>query len=184
MSRRAATIEAPNGAGAAVDSFGRATQDPTKNVLDLVAAGERRQDDLRKVELKGLRREMKLERAHAKDLRRAEAERLDAIRSIDQGQIQRTAEVQQGQAIALAQQVTTTADAFRAALVAALEPIQKDIQDLRKTQYEQQGQKAQSSESRVNWGIWVGIGLTLMGVMIAGAAVVLGGLYFILSRTP
>lgn len=41
--------------GLATDARGRPTIDPSKNVLDLVSAGERRQDDLREAESQTLR---------------------------------------------------------------------------------------------------------------------------------
>jgi hypothetical protein len=63
------------------------------------------------------------------------------------------------QAATLATQVATSAEALRGqveaarqqtatALAAALEPIQKDIQDLRRAQYEAQGKQGQVVESR------------------------------------
>jgi hypothetical protein len=154
----AATTET-NLAGAAVDSQGRPVQDPTKNVLDLVEAGLKRQDDLREATADFLRREMDLRFAHASELMRKEGERIDAIRAVDVGNVAAAAAVSATQATTLAAQVATSAETLRnqvaaaatastVALGAALDPIQKDIADLRRAQYEQQGQKAQVTESR------------------------------------
>lgn len=137
-------------------------KDPTANVLDLVEAAIRRQDDLRQ-----------LEAAHTREMRLAEAARIDAIRAVDVAAVQRASEVANQQAATLALQVSTTADAFRAALVAALEPIQKRIDDLSRAQYEAQGQKTQVVESTSqsgNRGMWVGVvvGALALGVSFMG----------------
>jgi hypothetical protein len=131
--------------------------DPTRNVLDLVTAAIKRQDDLRFADSGNLREIVGLRADYDDKLRDAETARIDAIRSVDVGNVQRAAEVQAAQALTLATQVTTSADALRAqveaarqqtatALAAALEPIQKDIQDLRRVQYEGVGQRIQSTE--------------------------------------
>lgn len=146
-------------AGPGVDAAGNAVRDPTANVLDLVDAAIRRQDDLREMQVRytELLAQVRGEHAHEvselrhkyeAEVRAVETARLNAIRQVDQANVQHAAEVQQGAAASLAAQVATTADAFRAALTAALDPIMKDIADLRKTQYEQAGQKAQVSETR------------------------------------
>jgi uncharacterized protein YeaO (DUF488 family) len=140
--------------------------------LDLVAAAIRRQDDLREMEAQHARDVANLRHQYEKELREAESQRLDAIRAVDQSAVQRTADVQAQQAAALATQVVATADAFRVTLTAALEPIQKDIADLRKTQYEQAGQRAQVGESRLNLGALFG-GLSVLLVFVFGAATLL-----------
>lgn len=133
--------------------------DPTKNVMDLVQAANRRQDDLREMQADGLRREMALRAAFDEKLRLAESARIDAIRLVDTQQVQRAAEVQAAQALALANQVATSAEMLRTQvavaavssdgkLAAALEPIQKDIADLRRVQYETAGGKTQVVEAR------------------------------------
>jgi hypothetical protein len=162
--------------------------DPTKNVEALVASANRRQDDLREMQARyasqiGEMREVHAqnvtslrftyetqlrdqarradERLDSKDqqLRQAETARIDAIRAVDVGAVNRAAEVSATQATTLATQVATSAEALRGqveaarqqtatALAAALEPIQKDIQDLRRAQYEAQGVKAQTVETR------------------------------------
>ena len=190
--------------GPATDRKNDPVIDPTANVLnlveaairrmdDLLQAGLRRQDDLRNKEsdhlreIVGLRADMAgLRAAHARELREAEAARIDAIRAVDVGQVQRAAEVQADQATALASQVALSAETLRntvaaaaaaaaTALNTALDPIQKAIDDLRRAQYEQQGQKAQVVESQARGGsvgLWVGAGIAFFGVVIAAVALI------------
>jgi hypothetical protein len=82
--------------------------------------------------------------------------------------------VSAAQAAALAAQVALSADAMRVQVAAAaqaaqesqaryIDPIQKDIADLRRAQYEQQGQRAQVSDSRSkngSVGLWIGLGVS------------------------
>jgi len=124
--------------------------DPTQNVLDLVEAAVQRLDDLREAEAAHQREVSRLHAEHARELRLIEKDRLDAIRAVDVGAVQRAAEVQATQAGALAAQVVATADAFRASLAAALEPIQKDIRDLRDAQSRTVGGKDQGTDIRTN----------------------------------
>lgn len=181
--------------GQGIDSEGKAVVDPTKNVLDLVEASIRRQDDLRTMEAEGLRREMQLraefdqklrerEAASAEKLRLAESARIDAIRLVDTQQVQRAAEVQATAALALANQVSASAETLRntvaaadsagnVRLSAALEPMQKDIADLRRVQYETAGGKTQvvearatTGETRQNVGVIVAIAVGFSTVMI------------------
>jgi hypothetical protein len=155
--------------GAGVDSAGNPVLDPTKNVLDLVDAAMRRQDDLREMESAHIREILTIRGEFMEQLRRAEAARLDSIRAVDQSAVQRAAEVQATQASALAAQVVATADAFRVSLAAALEPIVKDIADLRKTQYEQAGQKSQVTERRLSSASvlgWIVAGVSFLGFIV------------------
>jgi hypothetical protein len=189
-----------------VDRFGSPVVDPTKNVDALVEAAIRRQDDLRKMEAGYIARIGDMRENHAKyitelraqygtELRLAETARIDAIRAVDVGAVNRAAEVSATQAATLATQVATSAEALRGqveaarqqtatALAAALEPIQKDIQDLRRAQYEAQGQKTQVVEtgtdvrdalaleqSRIQAGQ---ARLQLYGVIIAAIVLALG----------
>jgi len=171
--------------GPGVDAQGTPVLDPTKNVLDLVNAAIKRQDDLRLAEFRRQddlriqetehRKEMEgLRWKYDTELRAKETERIDSIRAVDVAAVQRAAEVQATQAGALANQVVATADAFRVSLAAALEPIIKDIADLRKTQYEQAGQRAQvvetrdvRGESRLNYGAVLG-GVSVFLVLVFG----------------
>lgn len=153
--------------GEAVDAKGHAVIDPTQNVLDLVTAAIKRQDDLREVESRHIRDIAELRAKYDRELRESESARIDAIRAVDVAAVNRAAEVSANQATILASQVATSAEAVRVTLAAALEPIQKDIADLRKTQYEQAGQRAQVGESRLNVGAILG-GLSLLLVLTFG----------------
>ncbi|HEY9371520.1 hypothetical protein [Streptomyces sp.] len=157
--------------GPAVDTHGNPVLDPTKNVLDLVDAAVKRLDDLRSMEAQHSREMAQMRAEYEDKLRLAETARIDAIRSVDQSAVQRAAEVQATQAGALATQVVATADAFRVSLAGALEPITKDIADLRKTQYEQAGQRTQVGESRLNVGTVLG-GLSVLLVLVFGVIAV------------
>lgn len=172
-----------NGPGPAVDKEGRPVIDPTANVIsileaavqrldDVRAAELHRQDDLREAESIALRREAQLRSDYDEALREAESKRIDAIRAVDVGAVNRAAEVAATQAATLAAQVAQSAETLRnqvaaaatastVALAAALEPIIKDIADLRRAQYEAQGQKTQVIDTRGqnNW---------LVGAIIAG----------------
>jgi hypothetical protein len=172
--------------------------DPTENVKALTEAAVHRLDDLRDMETRHQDRIRVLMVGHMAEvsklraeydtlLREAESKRIDAIRAVDVGAVQRAAEVSAAQAQTLAIQVATSAETLRAqvaaaatasatALGAALDPIQKDIADLRRAQYEAQGQKTQVVESRGASGAIfaaVGLGFSLILVMIAVAGIVL-----------
>jgi hypothetical protein len=201
--------------GPGVDAYGQPVIDPTQNVLDLVKAAMQRQDDLREMQSQYTGRIGEMREVHARDvselraaydgqlreaarrseerldskdqqLRAAETARIDAIRAVDVGAVNRAAEVSATQAATLATQVATSAEALRGqveaarqqtatALAAALEPIQKDIQDLRRAQYEAQGQKTQvvetrdtRSEQRLNNGQL----LTIVSVILVAAGII------------
>jgi len=165
----------------------RPNGDPTQNVLDLVDAAIKRQDDLRSAESRHVREVATLRAEYAGELREAETARIDAIRRVDVEAVQRAAEVQATQASALAAQVAAAAEAMRTqvsataaasvtGLTAALEPIQKDIQDLRKAQYEAQGQKTQVVETHqkgANLGLWLGVGVGGFATLISVVALLL-----------
>jgi hypothetical protein len=165
--------------GYGVDPTGGSVIDPTANVLQLVASAIRRQDDLR-IAQSHYTREIAAVREHYQtELRQAEADRIDAIRAVDVGAVNRAAEVATTQAATLAAQVAISAETLRTqvaatatagnvALAAALEPVQKDIADLRRAQYEQQGIKAQQGENRTGFGLWI----MFAGVLVAAATIV------------
>jgi hypothetical protein len=55
--------------------------------------------------------------------------------------------------------------------------IQKDIQDLRRAQYEAQGQKTQVVETRgasMGTGMWVGVGISALLLIVSVLVVTLG----------
>jgi hypothetical protein len=163
--------------GPGVDRQGNPVIDPTKNVLDLVTAAIARQDDLRAAADRHVREMADLRADYDAQLRRAETARIDAIRAVDVGAVNRAAEVSAQQATTLAVQVAQSAETLRTqvaaaataatvALAAALEPIQKDIADLRRAQYEAQGVKAQSGDSRLNLGAVVSVVGALVAITV------------------
>lgn len=142
---------------------------------------------------------------HESEIRNKETQRLDAIRAVDVSAVAEAARVSANQASTLAAQVQASAEALRtqvatvanaqaSALAAALEPIQKSIEDLRKTQYEQQGQRAAQVESKSDtrnvaldtrderrddthgnqWiiGLAITLGLGLLGIGLSVAALI------------
>jgi hypothetical protein len=133
--------------------------DPTENVLSLVGEAMKRQDDMRNLVAAHASEMAELRARYDGQLRAAETARIDAIRAVDVGAVAAAAQVSATQATTLAAQVATSAETLRTqvaaaataatvALAAALEPIQKDIADLRRAQYEAQGQKTQVVEAR------------------------------------
>jgi hypothetical protein len=146
--------------------------DPTVNVQRLVNAAMKRQDDLHT----DLRREVELHIAYTDKLRAAETARIDAIRAVDVSAADRAAAVLAAQQQALAEQVRAAADAFRASIATALEPIQKDIRDLRDAQARGVGVRNQvveardvGSASRLNVGMIVSIvavAVTIIGLIV------------------
>jgi hypothetical protein len=147
--------------------------DPTDNVRALTDAAVERLDDLRVAEARfnqaqidNVKELMTLRSAYDEQLRHKESQRIDAIRLVDVGAVQRAAEVAAAQAEALRNQVAAAATASQTSLAAALDPIQKDIADLRRAQYEAQGQKTQVVETRA--------GSTLGLQLVAGVVGLLG----------
>lgn len=182
----------PAGSGLGVDSGGNPVVDPTANVRELVEAAIKRQDDLRDAALRReddlrdqesrhVREITELRADYQRQLRQAETERIDAIRAVDVGAVNRAAEVQAIQAATLAKQVADSAEAMRVqvaatatastvALGAALDPIKNDIADLRRAQYEAQGQKAQVVEHRDGGSparAWLGIAVAATAVVVS-----------------
>jgi hypothetical protein len=185
-----------NSPGPGVDAQGRPVVDPTQNVLDLVEAAIRRQDDLREMESRHSRELAKVRHKYEGELRAAEAtridarrvsesKRIDAIRAVDVAAVNRAAEVSATQATTLAGQVAAAAEAARVAvqtaqsaatteLKATVEPLIQAVADLRRVQYEQQGGKAQVGEARLNMGQILGIAGLLVAIMAIVVAVTIG----------
>jgi len=196
--------------GPGVDATGQAVIDPTENVLQLVKAAIERVDDLRilaethRVEIAGFQEKIAdLRELHAKELREGEAARLDAIRSVDVGAVQRAAEAQAAAATALAATVAQAAEAMRTQVAAtaaasniqlatALQPLQDAIADLRQAQYTLQGEKTQQVETRaqgMSTGMWVGVAaavgfgcLTILISLVMMLVSVAGLVYIIITQ--
>lgn len=174
-------------AGPSVDRQGAPVIDPTENVLALVAAqvkraddlmlafekliGEKnqRQDDLRNMESKHIREVADLTRSYEAQLRDKETQRLDAIRQVDVGAVGKASEVQATVATTLQAQVERTAAAAAATLNTTVEPILAAVAELRRYQFEQQGQRAQQQESRVDARTGTQNNQWLIGVVIGVA---------------
>lgn len=172
--------------GPAVDRKGSPVIDPTHNVLLFVDAAVSRQDDLREMQARYMEQIANLRSEHDRDLREAEGARIDAIRAVDKQAVDTAASAQGAAAQVLSQTVALTAEQQRTqvaavataaavSLAAALEPMAKDIADLRRVQYEQQGQRAQQVETRgqSNWVIGAAIAASTALVSIAYVVVTL-----------
>lgn len=162
------TPNTPPGPG--IDASGQSVIDPSQNTKELQAASITRIDDMAALRADHSEKTAALSAEHAKELRLlgdeharelrlAETARINAILTSNDDKVQRAAEVQATQALTLATQVTTSAEALRASqasaaiasdtkLVTALEPIQKRIDDLSRAQSEAVGQKTQVVETR------------------------------------
>ena len=194
-------IDTSRSSGPSVDAQGYPVADPTTNVLQILATAVTRQDDLREAEMirqdelrkaaeHHLEAMAELRSDHYAALRKAEADRLDAIRASDAAVVNRAAEVQQQQAIILANQVNVSAETLRTqvqatansatvALAAALEPIKKDIGDLRRSQYEAQGQRIQvgdtqetSAANKQSIGLYIAIIVAIFSVLFGVIGIV------------
>lgn len=150
--------------GIPVDYAGRPTVDPTKNVLDLVDAAARRQDDiraasdLRQNDLRAMETNYRqfideLRESHVKELTSAEAKRIDAIRAVDVAAVATASERAAQQAQVLANQVSASAETLRGlvattatSVTAQLGTIAQQLTDriaaLEKAQYEGKGRSA------------------------------------------
>ncbi len=110
--------------------------DPTKNVIELVLASNKRQDDLRAAqdrliaaELGHLQEVGNLRAEHARQLQDAESKRIDAIRTVDVNAV-RVAEERVQQAVqALATITATNAETLRTALNATATTIAEQTRD-------------------------------------------------------
>lgn len=159
--------------GPGVDAQGRIAIDPTANVIALTDAAVKRLDDLRDKDMNHIKELVELRAEYDEKLREAESKRIDAIRSVDVSAVTRAAEVATTQAQTLAAQVSTVTDMLRtqisttaaaqdSKLATALAPLNTAIADLRRAQYEAQGQKTQVVESR-NTSVAL---YTLIGLMV------------------
>lgn len=136
-------------------------RDPTANVLGYVKQAIQRQDDLRRAERRHIREILDIRAAYSAELRTSESDRINAIRTVDVDAVGRASAVSDARATTLAAQVAVSAETLRTqvaaaataaatSLAAALEPIQKDIADLRRVQYEAQGQQIQQVDQRAH----------------------------------
>lgn len=172
----APTPAAGSNPGPSTDRYGRDVADPTPNVLDLVRAAIERQDDLRAADSENARQMATIRheyekliresdrheagvRARYEDmLREKETQRLDAIRAVDVANVESARQVAEARATTLQTQQQASADALRAqveqarittaeSLEARVVPLLTAIEDLRRTQYQQQGEKSSKVET-------------------------------------
>lgn len=145
-------IQAPGngGGGIPVDRYGGGTIDPTQNVLQLVEAAGKRQDDLRDAESRHIRELMKMTGDYEDKLATAEANRINAIRAVDVAAVAVAAERAAQQAGVLANQVSTSAETLRTLVASTstalaeqltqiITPITARIAVLERAQYEGAG---------------------------------------------
>lgn len=131
--------------GMGVDSTGGPVVDPTANVLDLVQAANRRQDDLRAEttnrlntelacvkEISNLRashvQEISMMRAdHSEKMAMAESKRLDAVRAVDVTNVQTAATASLAAIQRLAETTATNADNIRNAMTATATAVAQQL---------------------------------------------------------
>lgn len=166
--------------GPGIDSSGQSVVDPTKNVKAILKSAVQRQDDLRRVEFKGIRSEVHLEisslhselrdfKSFIRKINDAETKRIDAIRAVDQANVVVANSAAENRATTLAKQVTDTAIAATVSLKAETDPIRKSIDELRQSQWTIAGGTRQEAETKTdsqtknaNWGLWVGVGTAVL----------------------
>ena len=143
--------------------------DPTKNVLEHVAAAVKRMDDLREAESHTINQLLVLNTQHIRDLMEAESKRIDAIRSVDTGAITMANEKAVQQAEVLAKQVSESAENLRTLVSSTIQSeaaqrlqITTQLADrislLEKSKYEVQGTGTGRKEM---WG-WITAGILLL----------------------
>jgi len=165
--------------------------DPSKNVMDLVNAAIARVDDLRESETRHQTEVAKLLTDRVESMMKAESNRIDAIRAVDVDAVRKDSMASAVQAQTLAAQVAQAAEAMRTqvaataaaggtALAAALDPIIKDVAELRRAQYEAQGQKTQIIETQTKGGTtssWMGLAVAacvgLLSILLGVGAIVI-----------
>jgi len=205
----------PSGQG--VDSSGGPVIDPTANVYALVRAESRRQDDLREKNQAHMReilaerdareREViahakeirNLETQHAKEMRVQEAERINAVRTVDVQASQQQAADAETRAATLAKTVTDSAEALRNQVIqsqvaatayvnTSLEPLKKDVAEVRQWQFEQQGRGSANVETKQDQradssSTWLVIGVIATAAVASFASLIsLAGLILLLIR--
>lgn len=169
--------------------------DPSENVKERLQDAVKRQDDLRLVEFRGLRKEADLQisaihhqirdfKSFIKKINRAETKRINAIRAVDVGNVALANTAAETRATTLAKQVADTAIAANISLKSETDPIRQSIDDLRKSQWTIAGGTAEGREKidtsrakSANWGLWVGISAAVVfGVGGAFSSLLMFGL--------
>jgi hypothetical protein len=153
----AALSQSGTSGGPSTDRDNRPVEDPTANVKALTAAAITAESALRVMSTGYQDKIADLRDRHYAEMRNAETARIDAIRLVDTGNVARAAEVSAAQATALAASVIQSAEALRvsneqsrvqtaAALNTAMTPVLAQLESLRQTQFQQQGEKSAQAE--------------------------------------
>jgi hypothetical protein len=179
-----------------VDAVGGPTIDPTANVIAIVEAATKRQDDLRietnrrlDTEITHIKELLAHRLEHLKELRGAEAERVNAIRQVDVAGANTAA----AQTLAAVQTLAANTSSTAAALANQIESVVKAIHDrlasLERSSYEGKGKEAVSDpvisqmasdmrdmreEQKLSTGKTQGVGM--VWVVLLGAVSLISGL--------
>lgn len=133
-----------------------------------------------------------LRATHQLEMEHKESQRIDANREVDMAANLSDRAAADVRANTLAATVANSAEAMRAQVAVAasaasdnldrrLDPIQKSIEEIRRFQYEAQGGRAQTVETKnesqsksSNMGLWVGVGLAAFFGLLSLVLAVLG----------
>jgi hypothetical protein len=174
--------------GLGVDASGAPVVDPTKNVLDLVAAGAQRADDLRELndrridaeirviaaKLEGIEHRMILRDTHAREIRLLEADRLEKIRQVDVLAGNTAADRALVAIQTLAASTTTTAETLRTMASETVMAQNTRIAQLEKSSYEGAGK---GTGAKNLWFVIAAV-ITVLGFMLlAGGTLISVALY-------
>ncbi len=152
--------------GIPVDAHGGVTVDPTKNVLDLVTAAIRRQDDLREAEnrLQNAMREAEAKRLS--DLRAADTTAADRAAGAETRRVNELAQQKQAFDLELARINKSSLDSSALLLASAVKELKTDFSDrtakLEQFANEQRGRSSAGSETWALIGVLVAIVVMLM----------------------
>jgi len=139
---------------------------------------DKRQNDLRHAEHRRVLDLAKLRAKYEWRIQQSESRRIDAIRDVDQDRLTIQGATNAQAALALAAQVAQTAEAQRSqvanlavtvatSLSTTIDPIRKDIADLRQVQYENVGGKAAVVEQKSDNMTWIMAGIAFFTLLIA-----------------
>lgn len=161
--------DTPQNPGLGVDSAGNPVVDPTKNVLNLVEAESRRQDDLRlageklsNVKHQHAKELISLHSDYGDKLREAETKRLDAIRAVDVAAAAVAQQRIETTAATLRDLVASTASAAATAAASITNSLAERIAQLERTSYEGSGRGAGMEKF---WGWIVGGGALVWAIL-------------------
>lgn len=160
--------------------------DPTTNVIALVDAAMKRQDDLRFAESRHVEELMKLRAEHSRELSKAESSRIDANRETDLLNVKVASDKAADQATVLASQVTLTADTLRALVASNNLATEQRLLTLERSSYEGKGKEGvtdpalasliakvdglagtKSEGIKLSWSVLIAIGAILVVIWSA-----------------